>query len=1280
MDEGQRTRFNAQAREKGFRGRGGAFTASGQLKKSYKEFYRKTYYNTPTFTRETAPPLPPGIVFNPLKNTFIQERSMIGVRGNLKKKFRDQGLIRTRDGFIDYVPRNKTISGKVHYVLREFSRPGKQFTDKRGRKKRFKDFKAEASFSNVRFDDNFRTNAQNQALKEIFDLLNNPSAGQYFELKEVTKLSDVRKTFGQRQLKQKDIRLRELTLIKDGEEKGSWEREGTRCVPNYLKYLYKDYLDDSKLSDEFFDACFDYKWEEEGVSAVEISNWCRVLNIRMIALDQFNKVVLVENPPADKLRKVPTLIYRIHNTHIYPIENEEQRLSISCSVLQENEVKYCPPKKEKETDFMKLKVEYVDLEDLGNSGRWLFMCRKMLEKGVEVLSENIEMAGASNLSSFILDGVKYVFSDGRNCYIRDFYGSRNIEWDGTDISQYVGKVLSQNLKDIISKPNQITNQILMSGEIKNRTHIDGKINDVIFDADGNIDPDFIKKNNIRQFDIKKCHSSILTNPKEDWMIITWRDNFRPFKENVEIKLGLYYVETTDRTLFIGNNIYSSAIVDFGLSYGIIKESDIKYYLHSSQKRDKNLFHQTFEDYKKIIIDMRLKDKLKENPNMSPYEIKTFCERYEFNEFDVAFNKLLNNTTSGFLGKTTIKKYKTGISTDENEAFDNLCEFDKEGLDVFSMREKVEWEGKDHHFHIFGNKRIIQRSEHNLPFYIQILDQQLIKLYNMRDKLTGEFHYAGEWRSASPEREVLWRNIDCIIIRNPRKLIEKPKCLQEWGDVVEEEINLDRTRFRIKEYRDVNIKWDDYIYNKEWYEVKSITSSMDACQGLLDLYNQNQGCCLEGDGGSGKSYVLKQFRQKLGWDDVAVVSFTGISAINICGTTFHSKFKLDLNGRLAAGSLKHLSGIKAVLVDEGSMVSSVLMNILSIIKKQFNIPLYFFLDWGQLPPIENTLGGKRDTMKNNVGFIDLCDGNYASIQYNPQYGRYDNVLHSFTKKYKESLGDFFNEGIKLLGKRTDTRFHITSTNKKRVELNEVVMKREWEKAPENEKIPVRIDPMNRFGSVNGIENPDEEEIFEIIIDDEEVDIDCTCGTDDPDLCICDEIIEEVIEIELYKEWKEVIKEYNAEYDKFIKSSFEIQPVYFFKGLRAIVMTSNQKIGITNGEQFELIGWDSSKYKSGIRDSDLQLKFKNITRYNLKLEGNVDKDYEAKFPDYTLEISLTDFFSYMAPGYALTCWKWQSQKIPEPFTIWELRNPMVYENWLYTALTRATKFEDVNVSLY
>jgi hypothetical protein len=1253
MDGGVRNRLNQQAKQKGFRG--DMFKKDGTLKKSYKEFYKKKFFETPNLTSERTPPLPPGMTFNPTTNSFVKTTSLFGARGQLKKKFRDRGLISTREGFVDYAPRNKTISGKVHYVIREYSRPGRQFKDKAGRKKRFRDYKATADFTGVPFVEGYQERAQQEALKELYKLV---ETYQHLEIKEITKLSGIQKTFGQRQLRAKDIRLKNLTLIMDGEVLQPWEAGNNRCVPNYLNHLYgdNDHLDKKFLTDDFFDECFDHGWRKEGVSATEISNWCRILKIKMIALDQFDKVILIEQPDPGKVRKVPTLIFKIHNEHIYPIEDDDKRFSISCSVLRENEVHYVK-KPTEEKPKKSVRVEYVGHEDVGFGGRWNYMCQRMVEKGVEVLNENIDICGQCNLKSFILDGTKYVFDDGFNCFVKEFYDSRKVEWDGTHITEHVGKVLNENLKNIISKPNHVTNQILMSSGLKDRTHIDGNINDIVFDVNGLIDVDILEQQKIKQYDIKKCHSSIITDPIEPWMIISWKDNFRPFRKGIRINLGLYYLETDDKRLFIGNNIYSSSIVHFGLDNGIITEDNIKYYLHASDSRDKNLFEKTFNDYKRIILDMRLKDKLKENPKMTRKAQDKFKDEYQYNEFDIAFNKLMNNTTSGMLGKTTVKKYTTGISLDINEAFDNLCESDKEGKDVFRLMEDVEKDGKKHRFHIFGNRTVVQKSEHNLPFYIQILDQQLIKLYSMCCERTGSYHFKGKWRQG--QGEVLWRNIDCCIVKNPVPFQERPKCLQKWGDTVEEDINVDKTRFRIKQYHDFDIAWEEYVYSKDWFEVKSITSSCDAVEGLVELYNQSQGCCLEGVGGAGKSYVLKEFRRRLGWDEVAVVSFTGISSLNIRGKTFHSTFRLDLNDKIAKGTLKHLKGIKAVLVDEGSMVSSTLMKILRICKDDLKVPIYFFLDWRQLPPIER---GNTTIMKNNERFIELCDGNYAKIKYNSQYGRYDDELYNFTEKF-DCLDWFFKSGVPLLGNRIDTNYHITATNRKRRELNEIVMKREWEKA--ERKLPMIIDPTKFFTSCGEID-PDEDTTMEIVIDND-YDSDAS------------EFEEEEIQIELYEEEKEAINDCNMQYQNLLKSNDWTQNVYFFEGLKCVGMRTNKKLGIINGEQFEVVGIGESKYKSGLKSHDPMITLRSLTRTR-DPNAQEESEYIERFPNCEIKLLMSQWFSYLAPGYAMTCHKWQSQKIPEPFTIWEVRHPMVTEEWIYTALTRAGKFSDINCVLF
>ena len=54
--------------------------------------------------------------------------------------------------------------------------------------------------------------------------------------------------------------------------------------------------------------------------------------------------------------------------------------------------------------------------------------------------------------------------------------------------------------------------------------------------------------------------------------------------------------------------------------------------------------------------------------------------------------------------------------------------------------------KDHKFYFYGhrNKKFI--NENNLPVYIQILDQQAIKMYDLQKKLKGE---------------LVFRRVDCV---------------------------------------------------------------------------------------------------------------------------------------------------------------------------------------------------------------------------------------------------------------------------------------------------------------------------------------------------------------------------------------------------------------------------------------------------------------------------------------------------------------------------------------
>ena len=168
-----------------------------------------------------------------------------------------------------------------------------------------------------------------------------------------------------------------------------------------------------------------------------------------------------------------------------------------------------------------------------------------------------------NVVSFNIDKINYIINDAS---VEENWGKKldeinNKKWDGKDIINKTLKIFNEKCKDYKSNFNHQTQDILNLEGIKNRVHIglldhDEKINELNYD-------------NLYCYDINKCYSSILQNPLEKWLKFDFKDIWVKFKYDdddvqVDVKNGLYYVDTNDITLFHKQNIYSSSIVNFGL--------------------------------------------------------------------------------------------------------------------------------------------------------------------------------------------------------------------------------------------------------------------------------------------------------------------------------------------------------------------------------------------------------------------------------------------------------------------------------------------------------------------------------------------------------------------------------------------------------------------------------------------------------------------------------------------------------------------------------------------
>ncbi len=145
---------------------------------------------------------------------------------------------------------------------------------------------------------------------------------------------------------------------------------------------------------------------------------------------------------------------------------------------------------------------------------------------------------------------------------------------------------------------------------------------------------------------------------------------------------------------------------------------------------------------------------------------------------------------------------------------------------------------------------------------------------------------------------------------------------------------------------------------------------------LDLCNSGENIFLTGGAGSGKSYVIKEFMQKIDPKQMPILASTGAAAVLLGGRTFHSFFGLGImeGGASAtfqrvmndARTMKRLRQVEGVIIDEISMIPGEAFKLaeqLSQLAKESTLPwggmrIIAVGDFGQLPPVTKA-GQKRD---------------------------------------------------------------------------------------------------------------------------------------------------------------------------------------------------------------------------------------------------------------------------------------------------------------------------------
>ena len=619
-----------------------------------------------------------------------------------------------------------------------------------------------------------------------------------------------------------------------------------------------------------------------GVSPKQINNFCKYLNIPHYCLDNQDKVLHYYYPTQrNTTNKIPSMVYKISGGHIHPISDPKKIKSLGqlCSDLTKSQSQKI---EEANKDKQKQKiVEIINCKD-----RIAYLINKMVETKTQVINNKVKVNG-DDITSFILNNTKYIFietdeKDPIN-YTKIYCELNNIEYYGQSLTSIAMGLLNEHIT-IKSECNHIVNKILHTDKVKFRTHI-GFTND---NSALNI------KGNCKAFDISKCYSKCITKPNEEFITFDYNALPQEFIKGNKIVNGLYYIETSDNNLFTGSNLYSKSIVIFGIGKGIITSDNIRWFIPASKTHKKTLFKTLFEEYTANSKD------------------------------NTELNKKLNNYTTGLMGISKQKKTKFSCSTELNDAFTYLLEH--KDYKCYLRQHKG--------MCVFGNKVSRDLDQHNIPIYIQLLDDSNILLYKLMEEATN-----------GKIDNVLYRKTDCVVVRDPNPLL---KLGEGWGEYREEKLP---TNYINCDYlhRLPQIEQPKFIFN---YQYADIDDSSDY-KNIHQTLRCNKGLMINGSAGTGKSYVIKKISEEVGDENVARLCFTNKGAININGQTIHKFLGLNTEGKILASNIAKIKkNIKLIIIDEVSMVSAFLWARLYSLYEDTKIPFLLVGDWKQIPPVED----------------------------------------------------------------------------------------------------------------------------------------------------------------------------------------------------------------------------------------------------------------------------------------------------------------------------------------
>lgn len=754
-----------------------------------------------------------------------------------------------------------------------------------------------------------------------------------------------------------------------------------------------------------------------GVSPKEIDEFCRYYGFSHYAVDMLGKNVFYYVP--EKNNKLPAISYLTNGQHLYPIDDEAERIK-----LRERNKKrglyaksFKPKNPENKDEVEAQSAGGCPLEkDFKKNGNFQIATTikdatdRNLKGVVFLTSDEVDLTGfmidETKRQKKIFDRKSYQFNkDGNICSFKPndevkFRLHKDVELvvECCEIlkTPFVGQSLSTiGIKYLESNGNKIKSSFL-NNQVFNllMTTFRGGICNTFNKAE-NMD-------NLIGYDINKAYTSILLDKTNDFPI------FNAFCQIKEIKDQS--LQFDDSTLYLIVNCKNFFPLRYdGIYYG---------------------FELTYA--KSLGISFTVTGKITPSDYLDDYSDQI---QKMYDELGPKHAKILINNFVGMMGVNKQTKYNAYFAQ-------SLCEaahirLHKMGKDAFVgevCADPVLYEVKE--------KQRSNIVETNMPINMYIVRKTWVKVHQLATQMGGK---------------IIRVITDCVITEGGKEIPTGNNPGQY------KKLTLEECKQKVKKSRKINVpkredilKFEqsqrkknehvcqdfDDIYFKLPKDTKTEWNLIDAkeenwespdwAESVADKIFESGSCLLTGLAGTGKSNIskclIKLLQQKS--HKIFPTAFTNNAANIIKGTTLHRLFGLNATDPISKSKISAIKKDDWVLVDEISLVSSEFYNVFIKLKMK-GVNFVIVGDFNQLPAIDNC----RIDKENSIVLKQLCDSNKIELKINKRSN--DKMFNLFLKVLdnKFDINDFQTSDE---DPRED-EVHITQCNLQREMINEFLQK-------------------------------------------------------------------------------------------------------------------------------------------------------------------------------------------------------------------------------------------------